>query len=97
MTLNRRSITITYRHWWLLLGILAIVGLGAVFLYWFFTNRFLSVPSLSSRESAIEQTEEFLVTAKNHPNGSMPDSVPGYLRGGIGCWTFFQKQMAQDA
>ncbi len=96
MTQNRRKLTILHRHW-RLFGFLTIVGFGAFFLYWFITSRFPSVPSLSSPDSAIEQTEEFLATAKDYPNGSMPDSVPGYLRGGIECWTFFQKQMAQEA
>jgi len=80
-----------------LFGILTIVGFGAVFLYWFITNRFPSASSLSSRDSAIKQTEEFLAIAKDSPDGSITDSVPGYLRGGIECWTFFQNQMAQDA
>ena len=96
MSQNHRSFTITHRHWWLF-GILTIVGISTVFLYWFIANHFPPAPSLSSRKSAIEQTEALLAIAQNYPNGSMPDSVPGYLRGGIGCWTFFQKQMAQDA
>ena len=96
MNQNRRNLTILHHHW-RLFGILTIVGFGAVFFYWFIANRFPSAPSLSSRDSAIKQTEEFLATAKDYPNGSMPESVPGYLRGGIGCWTFFQQQMAQDA
>jgi hypothetical protein len=94
---NHPNSKIFHQYRWHLLGILLVFAFSTFLLYWFMANRLTSTTNLSSRDSAIKQTRELLTAVKDHPTGSMPDTLPGYLRGGIGCWAFFQYQMAQDS
>ncbi len=86
----------TFRHW-RLIGVLIIALFGVSVLCWYIADRIVFAPTLSSRDSAIEQTRELVDAAKDHPTGPVPDTLPGYLRGGIGCWSLFQHEMAQEA
>ncbi len=63
---------------------------------WLFFELLIPKANLSPRESALQETQQLLAFIENHPTGSMPDTLPGYLRVNDVCWIFLQKCMTSN-
>ncbi len=78
---------------WILILLLVIALIcGTV---WYYVSTAFS--TLSSRESALNETRLLLSTVAQKPTGPMPDDLPGYLRVNDDCWIFLQQGMNKNA